>query len=72
MKVVIEQVFDPASFLEVHAHFAPNAIVGFARLNGEVVGVVAQQPLVLAGVIDIDASDKMARFIRFCERSTSR
>jgi acetyl-CoA carboxylase carboxyltransferase component len=67
MKVVIEQVFDPASFLEVHADFAPNAIVGFARLNGEVVGLVAQQPLVLAGVIDIDASDKMARFIRFCD-----
>lgn len=67
MKVVIDQVFDPNSFLEVHAHFAPNAIVGFARLNGEVIGVVAQQPLVLAGVIDIDASDKMARFIRFCD-----
>ncbi len=67
MKVVIDQVFDPASFLEVHANFAPNAIVGFARLNGEVVGLVAQQPLVLAGVIDIDASDKMARFIRFCD-----
>jgi propionyl-CoA carboxylase beta chain len=67
MKVVIEQVFDPDTFLEVHADFALNAIVGFARLNGEVVGVVAQQPLVLAGVIDIDASDKMARFIRFCD-----
>ncbi len=67
MKVVIDQVFDPNSFLEVHAHFAQNAIVGFARLNGEVIGVVAQQPLVLAGVIDIDASDKMARFIRFCD-----
>ena len=67
MKIVIDQVFDPASFLEVHADFAPNAIVGFARLNGEVIGVVAQQPLVLAGVIDIDASDKMARFIRFCD-----
>jgi acetyl-CoA carboxylase carboxyltransferase component len=67
MKVVIDQVFDPASFLEVHAQFAPNALVGFARLNGEVVGLVAQQPLVLAGVIDIDASDKMARFIRFCD-----
>lgn len=67
MQAVIAQVFDPASFLEVHAQFARNAIVGFARLNGEVVGVVAQQPLVLAGVIDIDASDKMARFIRFCD-----
>jgi acetyl-CoA carboxylase carboxyltransferase component len=67
MQIVIDQVFDPDTFLEVHAHFAPNAIVGFARLNGEVIGVVAQQPLVLAGVIDIDASDKMARFIRFCD-----
>lgn len=67
MLAVIARVFDPDSFLEVHAHFARNAIVGFARLNGEVVGVVAQQPLVLAGVIDIDASDKMARFIRFCD-----
>jgi acetyl-CoA carboxylase carboxyltransferase component len=67
MQLVIDQVFDPASFLEVHANFAPNAIVGFARLNGEVIGLVAQQPLVLAGVIDIDASDKMARFIRFCD-----
>lgn len=67
MQVVIAGIFDPDSFLEVHAHFAPNAIVGFARLNGEVIGVVAQQPLVLAGVIDIDASDKMARFIRFCD-----
>ena len=64
---MIDQVFDPASFLEVHADFARNAIVGFARLNGEVIGLVAQQPLVLAGVIDIDASDKMARFIRFCD-----
>ena len=67
MKVVIDQVFDPNTFLEVHADFARNAIVGFARLNGEVIGLVAQQPLVLAGVIDIDASDKMARFIRFCD-----
>ncbi len=67
MQAVIARVFDPASFLEVHAQFARNAIVGFARLNGEVIGVVAQQPLVLAGVIDIDASDKMARFIRFCD-----
>jgi acetyl-CoA carboxylase carboxyltransferase component len=67
MQLVIDQIFDPASFLEVHANFAPNALVGFARLNGEVIGVVSQQPLVLAGVIDIDASDKMARFIRFCD-----
>jgi propionyl-CoA carboxylase beta chain len=67
MHHVIEGVFDRGSFLEVHATFAPNAIVGFARLDGAVVGVVAQQPLHLAGVIDIDASDKIARFVRFCD-----
>jgi len=67
MRDVIRTVADKGSFLEVHEHFAENAIVGFARLHGQVVGIVAQQPLVLAGVIDIDASDKMARFIRFCD-----
>ncbi len=67
MRDVIRTVADKDSFLEVHEHFAENAIVGFARLHGQVVGIVAQQPLVLAGVIDIDASDKMARFIRFCD-----
>jgi methylmalonyl-CoA decarboxylase subunit alpha len=56
-----------SSFFEIHAHFAPNAVVGFARLNGEVVGVVANQPAWLAGVLDIDASDKIARFVRFCD-----
>jgi propionyl-CoA carboxylase beta chain len=64
---VIDGVFDRGSFLEVHAAFAPNAIVGFARLNGAVVGIVAQQPLHLAGVIDIDGSDKISRFVRFCD-----
>jgi propionyl-CoA carboxylase beta chain len=53
--------------MEVQQHFAPNIIVGFARLNGQSVGVVAQQPMQLAGVIDIDASDKGARFVRFCD-----
>ncbi len=67
MRDVIHGVVDADSFLEVHEHFAENAIVGFARMHGQVVGIVAQQPLVLAGVIDIDASDKMARFIRFCD-----
>jgi propionyl-CoA carboxylase beta chain len=67
MRLVIGGVMDQGSFFEVHAAFAPNALVGFARLHGQVVGVVAQQPLALAGVIDIDASDKMARFIRFCD-----
>jgi acetyl-CoA carboxylase carboxyltransferase component len=64
---VIDGVFDRGSFLEVHAAFAPNTIVGFARLNGAVVGIVAQQPLHLAGVIDIDGSDKISRFVRFCD-----
>jgi acetyl-CoA carboxylase carboxyltransferase component len=67
MKTIIRRVFDQGSFFEVHEYFAQNAIVGFARLHGQAVGVVAQQPLILAGVIDIDASDKIARFIRFCD-----
>jgi propionyl-CoA carboxylase beta chain len=67
IKEVIARVFDLGSFFEVHAGFAPNAVVGFARLHGQSVGVVAQQPAVLAGVIDINASDKIARFVRFCD-----
>ncbi len=67
MKTVINKIFDLDSFLEVHENFAQNAITGFARLHGQVVGVVAQQPIILAGVIDIDASDKIARFVRFCD-----
>jgi len=56
-----------SSLFEVHARFAPNAVVGFARLHGEVVGVVANQPAHMAGVLDINASDKIARFVRFCD-----
>jgi acetyl-CoA carboxylase carboxyltransferase component len=67
MKTIIRKVFDLGSFFEVHEYFAQNAVVGFARLHGQAVGVVAQQPMILAGVIDIDAADKMARFIRFCD-----
>jgi acetyl-CoA carboxylase carboxyltransferase component len=67
MVAAITRIFDHDSFFPVHQHFAPNAIVGFARLHGQAVGVVANQPLVLAGVLDIDASDKIARFIRFCD-----
>jgi acetyl-CoA carboxylase carboxyltransferase component len=67
MHQVIQHIFDRDSFLEVHRDFAQNAIVGFARLHGQPVGIVAQQPMILAGVIDIDASDKIARFIRFCD-----
>jgi len=63
----ITRIFDLDSFFEVHALFAPNAVVGFARLHGEVVGVIANQPAWLAGVLDIDASDKIARFVRFCD-----
>ena len=67
MKEVITRVVDNGDFMEVHQHFAPNLIVGFARLNGQSVGIVAQQPLHLAGSIDINASDKGARFVRFCD-----
>jgi acetyl-CoA carboxylase carboxyltransferase component len=67
MKRLIELVVDRESWLEVQAGFARNLIVGFARLGGRVVGVVANQPAVLAGCIDIDASVKGARFIRFCD-----
>ncbi|HEY84506.1 MAG TPA: acyl-CoA carboxylase subunit beta [Chloroflexi bacterium] len=67
MHQVIQHIFDRDSFLEAHRDFAQNAIVGFARLHGQPVGIVAQQPMILAGVIDIDASDKIARFIRFCD-----
>ena len=67
IREAIERIFDLGSFFEVHARFAPNAVVGFARLHGEVTGVVANQPAWLAGVLDIDASDKIARFVRFCD-----
>ncbi len=67
MSDVITRVVDGGSFLEVHAQFARNLITGFARLGGRVVGVVAQQPRVLAGALDISASVKGARFIRFCD-----
>jgi propionyl-CoA carboxylase beta subunit len=67
MELVIEAVVDRGSFLEVHAQWARNIIVGFARMNGRPVGIVAQQPAVLAGVLDIDSSDKGARFVRFCD-----
>ncbi|HYP39936.1 MAG TPA: carboxyl transferase domain-containing protein [Chloroflexia bacterium] len=67
MHSVIKKVVDNSEFLEVQEHFAGNIIVGFARMAGQSVGIVAQQPLVLAGVLDIDASDKAARFVRFCD-----
>jgi propionyl-CoA carboxylase beta chain len=67
MHTVIRGIVDGDSFLEVHAAFARNIICGFARIEGRSVGVVAQQPDVLAGVLDIDASDKAARFVRTCD-----
>ena len=67
MKEVIRRVVDDGQFLEVHEHWAQNIIVGFARLGGFSVGIVAQQPIVMAGVLDIDASRKAARFVRFCD-----
>ncbi len=67
MREVITRVFDRASFLEVQADYARNAVIGFARLDGFPVGVVANQPTYLAGVLDIDSSDKIARFVRFCD-----
>jgi acetyl-CoA carboxylase carboxyltransferase component len=63
---VIQRLTDPGEFLEVHASFAENIIVGFARIAGMVVGLIANQSTVRAGALDIDASDKAARFIRFC------
>jgi len=67
IKAVITRVMDRDSFLEVHEHFAKNIVVGFARLDGASVGVVANQPKSLAGVLDINSSIKGARFIRFCD-----
>jgi len=67
MHKVIQLVVDTNSFLEIQAGWACNAIVGLARIGGHSVGIVAQEPSVMAGVIDIDASDKMARFVRMCD-----
>jgi propionyl-CoA carboxylase beta chain len=67
IKGLIKGVVDGGRFLEVHAHFAPNIVVGFARFAGRSVGIVANQPAVLAGCLDIDASVKAARFVRFCD-----
>ncbi len=67
MKEVIRLVVDDGEFFEIHTQYAMNVVVGFARLGGHSVGVIANQPAVLAGVLDIDASEKAARFIRFCD-----
>ncbi len=67
MKDIINGVVDDGKFFEVHKLFAQNIVVGFARLNGMAIGVVANQPMYLAGALDIDSSNKAARFIRFCD-----
>jgi acetyl-CoA carboxylase carboxyltransferase component len=67
MKDVIRAVVDGGQFFEIHENFAQNIVVGFARLGGHSVGIVANQPAVLAGVLDIDASEKGARFVRVCD-----
>ncbi|MBQ0140693.1 MAG: methylmalonyl-CoA carboxyltransferase [Kurthia sp.] len=67
IRKVIEQVVDPDSFMEVQKDFAKNIVVGFARIKGESVGLVCNQPKVLAGGLDIDSSDKLARFVRTCD-----
>ncbi|GHS86633.1 propionyl-CoA carboxylase subunit beta [Bacteroidia bacterium] len=64
---IIRSVTDDSEFLEVQELFAGNVVVGFARINGDSVGFVANQPLVMAGVLDVDSSDKVARFIRYCD-----
>src|SRR5213596_700622 len=67
MKAVIGHIVDDGDFFEVQELFAANIVVGFARLNGRSIGIVAQQPGTLAGVLDINSSDKAARFVRFCD-----
>jgi len=67
IKEVIRMIVDSGQFFEIHEGYAQNIVVGFARLGGHSVGIVANQPAVLAGVLDIDASEKGARFVRFCD-----
>lgn len=67
MREIVQEVIDVGSFLEVHKNFAENIVVGFARLAGRSIGIVANQPAYLAGVLDIHASTKAARFVRFCD-----
>jgi len=67
VRQVIQAIVDKDSFLEVQKYFATNIVVGFARLGGRSVGIVANQPKILAGVLDVDSSDKASRFVRFCD-----
>lgn len=67
MRAVISDLCDDGDFFEVHALFAPSIVTGFARVGGRVVGIVANQPMILAGVLDIESSEKGARFVRMCD-----
>jgi len=67
IKKLINTIFDEKSFFEIHENFAKNIVIGFAGLNGQTIGIIANQPMIMAGVIDIQASCKAARFIRFCD-----
>jgi propionyl-CoA carboxylase beta chain len=67
MHLILKQILDSGEFLEVHRQYAPNIIVGFGRVGGMSVGIVANQPAVLAGVLDINSAVKGARFVRFCD-----
>ena len=67
MRTVIQAVMDDGEFMEYHAHWAQSIVCGFARLNGYTIGVVGNQPMVLAGVLDIESSSKAARFVRTCD-----
>ena len=67
IKEVINLIVDGGQFYEIHENYAQNIVVGFARLGGHSVGIIANQPAVLAGVLDIDSSEKAARFVRFCD-----
>jgi acetyl-CoA carboxylase carboxyltransferase component len=67
VREVIRAIVDDSEFFEVQEFWAANAVIGFARINGETVGLIGNQPMVLAGVLDVDSSDKVARFIRYCD-----
>jgi len=67
MKVLIQAIVDESEFLEVHSLYAPNIVVGFARIEGQSIGIIANQPSQLAGTLDINSSEKAARFLRFCD-----
>lgn len=64
---IVKAICDDSDFFEIQEQFAPNIVIGFARINGETVGIIGNQPMYLAGVLDVDSSNKAARFIRFCD-----